>query len=192
VVVNGYKHAGGYDFETGKELWRVDGGGDIPVPTPINGDGLFFLTSAHGNLSPIYAVDHKQRGSINLTKDSSEGLAWVARRLGSYMQTPVLYGGMLYVGRWNGVQVCLRAQSGEVVYRERLAPGAFTASLVAGDGKIYVASEEGDVYVIASGENYKLLGTNPVGEPLLATPAISQGVLYFRTGQSLIAIQQDS
>jgi outer membrane protein assembly factor BamB len=189
VVVNGFKHAGGYDFESGKELWRVDGGGDVPVPTPINGDGLFFLTNAHGNLSPVYAVSHGQRGSIKLTNDSSEGLAWVARRIGSYMQTPLLYGDLLYVSRWNGIQVCLRPQSGEIVYRERLAPGAFTASPVAGDGKIYIASEEGDVYVVATGETYRLLATNRVGEPLLATPAISQGTLYFRTAQSLIAVE---
>jgi len=189
VVVNGFEHAGGYDFETGKELWRVDGGGDIPVPTPISGKGLFFLTSAHGDLSPVYAVSHEQRGAMTLTKDSFEGLAWVAHRLGSYMQTPLLYGDLMYVGRWNGIQVCLRPQSGEIVYRERLAPGAFTASPIAGDGKIYMGSEEGDVYVIATGATYRLLATNSIGEPLLATPAISQGVLYFRTPQSLIAVE---
>ena len=188
VVVNGFRHTGGYDFETGKELWRVNGGGDIPVPTPISGDGLVFLTNAHGDLSPVYAVSLEKRGAITLTKDSSEGLAWIARRLGSYMQTPLLYSDLLYVGRWNGIQVCLRPQTGETVYRQRLAPGAFTASPVAGDGKIYVASEEGDVYVIAAGDTYQLLAKNVINEPVLASPAISHGVLYFRTSQSLIAI----
>ena len=188
VVVNGYRHAGSYDFETGEELWRVEGGGDIPVPTPIHGEDLFYLTNAHGDLAPVYAVDPAKRGATKLTRETAEGLAWVARRQGSYMQTPLLFGGLLYTGRWNGVLVCLRAKTGELVYRDRLGLGAFTASPVGGDGKIYIGSEEGDVHVIAAGETYKLLATNQLGEPLLATPAISEGVIYFRTAQSLIAV----
>ena len=74
--------------------------------------------------------------------------------------------------------------------RDRAGRGAFTSSPVGGDGKIYIGSEEGDVHVIAAGETYKLLATNKLGEPLLATPAISEGVIYFRTAQSLIAVGQ--
>ena len=48
VIVNGWKHIGGYDLATGKELWRMTGGGDIPVPTPIAAHGLIFITNAHG------------------------------------------------------------------------------------------------------------------------------------------------
>ena len=190
VVINGHKRAGGYDFETGEELWSVDGGGDIPVPTPIYGDGLFFLTNSHGGLAPIYAVTADYRGTLKLTRDRSEGLAWVARRQGSYMQTPLLVGGLLYVSRWNGILVCLRPKSGEVAYRQRIAAGAFTASPVSGDGKIYIASEEGEVYVVAASERFQLLASNKLGEPVLSTPAISDGAVYFRTGRSLIAIGQ--
>ena len=190
VVVNGYKHAGGYDLETGEQLWRVEGGGDIPVPTPIHGEGLFYLTNSHGDLAPVYAVDPTHRGAAKLTREASEGLAWVAHRQGSYMQTPLLLRGLLYTSRWNGVLVCLRAKTGELVYRERAGRGAFTSSPVGGDGKIYIGSEEGDVHVIAAGETYKLLATNKLGEALLATPAISEGVIYFRTAQSLIAVGQ--
>lgn len=189
VVVNGFKHAGGYDFETGEELWRVEGGGDIPVPTPVSGHGFFYITNSHGGLAPLYAVSHKHRGVVKLTRERSAGLAWIARRLGSYMQTPLLYGGLLYLPRWNGTIACLRPRTGEIVYRQRLSPGAFTASPVGGDGKIYIGSEEGEVHVIAAGETYRLLATNPLNEPLLATPAISQGVLFFRTAQSLIAVE---
>ena len=48
MIVNGWKHIGGYDLETGKEIWRMTGGGDIPVPTPIAAHGLMFITNAHG------------------------------------------------------------------------------------------------------------------------------------------------
>jgi len=188
IVVNGYRHAGAYDFETGEEIWRVHGGGDIPVPTPIFGDGSFFLTNAHGAMAPVYAVRHSARGEIGLDPQSGKGLAWVSPRTGSYMQTPLLLNGLLYVPRWNGVLNCFRADSGEIVYQERLGTGAFTASPVAGDDKIYIASEDGEVHVVQVGPAFKLLATNPLGEQVLASPAISAGVLYFRTAKSLLAI----
>jgi outer membrane protein assembly factor BamB len=56
IAVNGYKHRGGYDFETGKEIWRMSGGGDVPIPTPIIGKDLIYFNSAHGTSSPILAV----------------------------------------------------------------------------------------------------------------------------------------
>ena len=66
MIVNGYKHAGAYDLETGKEIWRHQGGGDIPVPTPVVGHGLVFLTSAHGPMAPIYAIRLDSTGDISL------------------------------------------------------------------------------------------------------------------------------
>ncbi len=188
IVVNGWKHAGGYDFETGEELWRVDGGGDFPVPTPIYGEGRFYLTSAHGPMAPVYAVPEGMRGTVELGEYDSEELAWRAKRQGAYMATPLLYDGLLYVVRWNGILVAMRPESGEVVYRKRLAPGAYTASPAAGDGKIYITDEEGGVTVIRAGEDYERLARNKLGEATLASPAISDGVIFFRTERSLIAV----
>src|SRR5439155_198585 len=56
LIVNGYQHVGGYDLKTGKELWRLKGGGDIPVPTPVVAHGLIYITSSHGRVMPIYAI----------------------------------------------------------------------------------------------------------------------------------------
>ena len=91
---------------------------------------------------------------------------------------------------WNGVLQVFDAKTGERQYQQRVGEGttAFTSSPVAADGKIYVASEEGDVFVIKAGPTFEQLARNPLGEISMATPAISEGVLYFRTGQSLIAI----
>jgi len=188
IVVNGWRHAGGYDFETGEELWSVNGGGDIPVPTPVYGAGRFFLTSAHGTMSPVYAVSSKHRGAVDLAAGEADRLDWVARRKGSYMATPLLMDGLLYVVRWNGVLVCLEAATGAVVYQERLPPGAYTASPVGGDGKLYVANEEGDLLVVQAGREFSILSETTSEDPILATPAISQGVLYLRTARELIAI----
>ena len=189
IVVNGFKHAGAYDFETGEELWRVKGGGDIPTPTPIFGQGMFFFTNYHGGMSPVYAISAEFRSTGKITPESEEGVAWISRRTGSYMQTPLLLDGLLYVSRWRGVLVCLRPETGETVYQKRLGAGAFTSSPVGGNGKLYVASEEGEVYVVAAGEEFQILAENSLGEPTLASPAISQGVIYYRTSKSLIAIE---
>ena len=56
LIVNGWNHIGGYDFKTGKEIWKLVGGGDIPVPTPVVQDGLIFITNAHGPKAPVYAI----------------------------------------------------------------------------------------------------------------------------------------
>ena len=72
----------------------------------------------------------------------------------------------------------------------RLGEGGsgFTASPVAADGKIYFTSEQGEVYVVRAGAQFELLGMNPLGEVCMATPAISEGVLYFRTQHHLLAV----
>ena len=65
--------------------------------------------------------------------------------------------------------------------------GAFTASPVASDGKIYLSSEDGDVFVVKAGPKYELLAKNPVGEVMMATPAISDGLVIVRTVSHLYA-----
>ncbi len=106
------------------------------------------------------------------------------------MQTPLIDGEYLYSSRDNGVLSCFRATTGELLYRERLGSGTsgFSASPVAADGKIYFTSEEGEVHVVKAGSAFELLAVNDLGEVTMATPAISDGVLYFRTRSSLVAI----
>jgi len=192
VIVNGWRHTGAYDFETGKEIWKLNGGGDIPVPVPIVGHGLIFITSAHGGLAPVYAIRETAQGDISLAKGqtSNEHVAWAALRDGAYLVSPVLYEDLLYVSKNNGVINTFDAKTGARVYQQRLGTGqtSFLASLIAGDGKIYSTGEEGDVFVFKAGRTFELLATNPLGEAAFATPAVSEGVLYFRTSKSLIAI----
>jgi outer membrane protein assembly factor BamB len=192
VVVNGWKHIGGYDAKTGKEIWNLRGGGDIPVPTPVVAHGLVFITNAHGPGSPIYAVKADARGDITLPpgKTASEHIAWSVERGGAYMQTPLVYGELLYTCRDNGVLSVFRARTGERLYQERLGAGSsgFTASPVAADGKVYFTSEEGDVFVVRAGEKFELLAKNALGEVTMATPAISEGRLIFRTRGHLLAV----
>jgi outer membrane protein assembly factor BamB len=192
IVANGWKHIGGYDFATGAELWRMTGGGDIPVPTPIVAHDLIFITNAHGKMAPIYAVRPTARGDVTLKEGETANahIAWSYVRDGGYMQTPLVYDNLLYVCRDNGVLSVFDAKTGQRHYQTRLADGktGFSASAVASSGRIYFTSEEGDVYVIKAGTAFEQLAVNPLGEVAMATPAISEGVMFFRTRSHLLAV----
>jgi outer membrane protein assembly factor BamB len=189
VLVNGYRHLGGYDLKTGEVRWKIEGAGDIPVPTPIIGHGCVFMTSAHGSAAPIYAVRLGAKGTIN--KDVADpNMLWSVKRNGAYMQTPIILGDHLYNCRDNGVLTCYDARSGDVNYRTRLGDGmtGFTASGVACGDKLYYTSEEGTTYVVQRGLTFKLIATNALGETCMATPAISSERLFFRARRHVFAI----
>ena len=192
VIVNGFRQIGGYDVTNGEELWTLQGGGDIPVPTPVVGEDLIYITNAHGGSAPIYAIRKDARGQLRPDdKPASPHIAWFERRGGNYMQTPILYGDHLFSCTNGGILSCRDAKSGQRIYRRRLASGSgFTASPVASGGKIYYASEQGTVYVVKAGAEFQLLAENSLGETCMATPAISEGVLFFRTRHHLMAVAE--
>jgi|JI10StandDraft_1071094.scaffolds.fasta_scaffold21504_4 outer membrane protein assembly factor BamB len=192
ILVNGMRHAGAYDFKTGKEIWKLTGGGDIPVPTPVTSDGLVFLTNAHGPAAPVYAIRDTAKGDVSLPSGASSNasVVWSYPRDGGYMCTPLVYRGLVYVVRFNGVLTVYDAKTGARKFQERLGGGssAFTASPVAADGKVYLASESGQVFVIKAGPAYEVASLNEMGASVLASPAISEGRLLFRTQEHLISI----
>jgi outer membrane protein assembly factor BamB len=187
VVVNGWKHIGGYDLNTGKELWSLKGAGDIPVPTPVFADGLVVITNAHGKGRPIFAIHTDATGDIT---DSKSAIAWSEPKGGNYMQTPLLTGGLGYFCFDSGVLSVYRMATGERQYQQRLGGGTsgFTSSPVAAGGHLYITNEEGHSYVLALGAEYKLLAENDLGETVMATPAIAGSDLYIRGGKHLFAI----
>ena len=110
------------------------------------------------------------------------------------MPTPVVYGDLLYTCSNQGVLAAYNADTGERLYQERLGGkgGAFTSSPVASDGKLYLMSEDGDVFVVKAGPKYELLSTNPVGEVMMASPAISDGLVIVRGLKHVFAFGQSS
>jgi outer membrane protein assembly factor BamB len=191
LIANGTKAIRGYDPLTGKELWRLGPMSEITTPTPFVAQDLIFVTSGYPPVQPIYAIRPGANGDISLKdgKDSNEFIAWSKQRGGPYMPTPIVYGELLYTCSNQGVLTAYNAKTGERVYQERLGGtgGAFTASPVASDGKIYLSSEDGDVFVVKAGPKYELLSKNPVGEVMMATPAISDGLVIVRTISNLYA-----
>lgn len=189
LIVNGFRHMGGYDLETGKELWKLSNGGDIPIPTPVISGGLIYLNSAHGKFSPIFAVKPNAKGDITLAPDSTKNqfIAWSVKRGGAYMQTPLIYRGYLYNLQVNGQLTCFDALTGEFKYKQSLND-AFSASGIAANGKIYFSSEAGMIYVINAGPVYELLAKNEMGDVCMATPGISGNTMFFRTRHFVIAV----
>jgi outer membrane protein assembly factor BamB len=192
VAVNGWHQSGGYDFATGRELWRHDGGGDIPVPTPITAHGLIYFTSAHGRSRPIRAVRADASGDITPKETGvlHPAVAWEHDRKGNYMQTPIVVGDIVYACNDLGLVTAFNAKTGEIHYSERLAKRSegFTASPVSDGRHLYFTSELGNIYLVPVGAGFAVAHTNELGENTLATPAISEGVLLFRTRDKIVAV----
>jgi outer membrane protein assembly factor BamB len=192
IILNGWHHTGGYDLATGTELWKLSGGGDIPVPTPIFGHDYVYLTSAHGKSRPMRAVRLDAKGDItpDTVASTNNSIAWTHARQGNYMQTPTLVGDYLYGCNDMGILTCFDARTGSIHYQERLEKGrtGFTASPVSDGNHLYFTSENGAVYLVPTTDQFSITSTNELGETCLATPAISEGVLFFRTRHHLIAV----
>jgi hypothetical protein len=193
VVTHGTKFIRAYDPLTGKELWRLGPNSEITTPTPIVAHGLVYVTNGYRGIQPIYAIRPGGSGDLTLPaeKTSSDFIAWSTQRGGVYTPTPVVYEDLLYLLSNNGVLSAYDARTGERQYQERVAGkgGAFSASPVAADGKLYLAGEDGDVFVVKAGRKPEWLATNPMGEVLMATPAISDGIVFVRGLKHLFAIR---
>jgi outer membrane protein assembly factor BamB len=181
----------GYNPESGKELWRLGGNSEITIPTPIVGPGVMIVTNGYRGVQPIFAIKPGATGDITLKGDATtnEFIAWSTNRGGPYIPTPVIYGDLLYVLAINGVLAAYDVKTGQRVYQERVAGGgSFSASPVAADGKLYLTSEDGDIFVVKAGPKYELLATNPMGQVIMATPAIANGVIFVRGLKDVFAV----
>ncbi|HEX9760645.1 MAG TPA: PQQ-binding-like beta-propeller repeat protein [Candidatus Acidoferrales bacterium] len=192
IITNATNFIRSYDPATGKELWRLGRNSEVTATTPFASKGLVYVVGGYPPIRPIYAIRPGGSGDLS-PKDgqtSHDFLAWSKREGGSYMPTPLAYGDHLYIVQNNGVLSVYDAASGERIYQQRVGdkPGAYSASPVAADGKIYFTSEDGEIFVIKAGAKYELLGSNSMGEVLMATPAISGGVMYVRGMKNLYAV----
>jgi outer membrane protein assembly factor BamB len=139
--------------------------------------------SEHGREHGLLAIRPGGRGDVTKTH-----VIWRESRSVSEVPSPLAYGGRVYMVKDGGVVSCLDAQSGRLLYRTRLGPkGAYFASPVAGDGKVFAASHNGSIVVFAAGETFQRLAVNELHEPIFATPAIADGQLYVRTESRLYA-----
>jgi outer membrane protein assembly factor BamB/protein tyrosine phosphatase (PTP) superfamily phosphohydrolase (DUF442 family) len=192
LVANASNFIRGYDPRTGKELWRLGRSSKITAPTPIFAGDVLVVASGRGPERPIFVLKAGARGDLTLPdgKMSSDAVIWSRTGRGSYMPTPLIYDGILYVLGNNGTFDAYNLTTGEELYRQRLPVigSGYSASPVAADGKIYLPNEDGEIIVVAAGQKFSHIATNTIGELLMATPALSDGVMYVRSAESLFAV----
>jgi hypothetical protein len=192
IVTNGTRIRG-YDPATGKQLWTLGPNSEITIGTPVVGNGLVFVTGGYPPVRPIYAIRPGAEGDISLSKgqESSQSIAWSNMNEGTYIPTPLVYGGYLFTLNVNGIVTAYNPETGQRAFRGRVGTGgSFSASPIAADGKLYVASEDGEIYVLTAGPGLAQVAKNDMKEVIMATPAISDGVIVVRTLGHLYGIGQ--
>ena len=194
VIVGGALVTGGseftiaYDPATGKELWRAKGVESNAIPSPVYGNGMVYMTAGYP-AKTVMAIPLD--GASGTEAPAGAKVAWTYARGTAYVTSPILVGNLLYLSTDRGILTALDAKTGEVKYEGGRVPvpATFTASMVAFGDKILQASEDGDVFVIQAGPEHKVVTTNKLGEPIFASPALSNGVIYIRGQQHLYAIR---
>lgn len=188
VVVTATPKAMAYDLDTGRLVWEVSGVGLNPIPMPVQQGDVVYVMSGYRD-PKLMAVRLGRTGDLTGT----DAIVWESTRGLSYTPSPVLHDGVLYVLTDNGQLSALNAATGEPYYQQRRLPQPynFKASPIAVNGKLYLASEEGDVIVVKTGRTYEVLGTNTLAnQSFIATPSVAGGDLYLRSRTHLFRISR--
>ena len=188
VVVAATTKVRSYDVETGELIWEVAGLGRNQIPAPVHqGDTVYVMS---GFIAPnLMAIRLGAQGDLT----GSDAVVWENRQANSYTASPVLHAQQLYVLTDGGVLTNFDAATGAVHYRERLpGPSNFKASPVGVNGKLYLASEEGRVFVVKMGPEFEVLAINAIeGATFVTTPAIVDGEIFLRSQDSLYCISTE-
>jgi outer membrane protein assembly factor BamB len=185
LIVSGTETSISYDPATGREFWRCEGVASHAIPSPVAGHGMVFL-SAGSRAKRALAIRTGGAGDL----DGTPNIVWRYGKGTAYVPSPILYGDYLYLMTDAGLLTCMDARTGEVKYEGGRVPvpATFTASPVAFAGKILLTSEDGDTFVVEAGPSHRVLGTNSIGEPVYASPAIAAGKIFIRGEKHLFCI----
>jgi len=180
LLIAGQKTVKGYDPNTGNELWTLSGPTHEVIPMIVVGKDLIY--SASGRNGPTIALRPGGEGDITQT-----GLVWRSPRSGPHVPTPILVGDLLYMFNDMGIATCLEADTGSLIWQERI-DDCFCASPLAAGDRIYVPGESGVTYVVKAGRRLEVLARNDMGEPILASLAAVDSQLVLRTASELVLI----
>ena len=180
LLIAGAKTVKGYDPNTGKELWSLSGPTHEVIPMIVVGKDLVY--SCSGRNGPTHGL--RPGGEGDITK---KGLVWRSTRSGPHVPSPILVGDLLYTVNDMGIITCLEADTGTLVWQERI-DDCFCASPLAAGDRIYVSGESGVTYVLKAGRKLEIIARNDMGEPILASLAAVDNQLILRTQSELVLI----
>ena len=185
LITSGTESVISYNPATGKELWRHKGVESNAIPSPVANSEMVFLVAGYPAKIAM-AIKLGQNGDLTGTPN----VPWKYAKGTAYVPSPILYGDYLYLTTDRGILTCIDARTGEVKYEGARIPipATFTASPVAFEGKILMTSEDGDTFIVKAGPKHEILGTNSVGEPVYASPAIADGRIFIRGEKNLYCI----
>lgn len=187
VVVSATHKVRSYDPATGQLIWECAGLGSNVIPAPVSAGGIVYAMSGH-RAPNLLAIRLGREGDLTGT----DAIIWTNDRGNSYTASPVLHDSKLYFVTDSGMLSCFNALTGEPYYHQQRLPKPynFKASPVGANGKLYLASEEGDVVVVKMGERYEVLAVNTLTDQMfIATPAIAGGSLYLRGQDALSCVR---
>jgi outer membrane protein assembly factor BamB len=185
LIASGTEFVISYDPATGKELWRHKGVESNAIPSPVANNEFVYLVAGYPAKIAM-AIRLGQTGDLTGTPNA----LWKYAKGTAYVPSPILYGEYLYLTTDRGILTALDAKTGEVKYEGGRIPipATFTASPVAFEGKILMTSEDGDTFMVKAGPKHEIIGTNSIGEPVYASPAIADGRIFIRGEKNLYAI----
>lgn len=180
-----------YDL-SGKELWRMKGMSGTPVPTPFAYEGLLYVNGGRGR--PLFAISPGAAGDISLKEGESSNkyVVWSQERGGTYLPSSVAYQGAIFTLTETGILNRFDAKTGKLTYKTRIDPTAtnFTTSPWAYNGKLFCLSEEGQTFVVSTGEEFQLSHINVLDDFAQASPALVGDRLLLRTEHKLYSIRR--
>jgi outer membrane protein assembly factor BamB len=185
LVVSSQGRVYAYDPETGAELWTVRGTTREVIPTPVVAHGLIFASS--GRAGPTLAIKPGGKGDVTSTH-----VAWSSPRGSPFVPSAIVHGDLLYmINDMQSILTVVEARTGTTVYQDRLGVPTregFSSSPVAVGNKLFFTNDLGQTFVVEAGRTFTLLRTNELNAPVLASPALVDGVWYWRTDKELLAI----
>ncbi len=188
VVVSAPTKVRSYDLNSGKLLWDCAGLGLNTIPQPVYQDGVVYVMS--GFREPkLLAIRLGKEGDLTGT----DAVLWSETRGLSYTPSPVLFDGKLYTLTDNGMMSCFDAKTGKPYYHQQRLPKPynFKASPIGAQGKLYLATEDGDVVILKMGEKYEMLATNTLQDQVfIASPVILDNEIFLRGQNTLFCISE--
>jgi outer membrane protein assembly factor BamB len=189
IIVSATNKVRSYDARTGKILWESAGLGANVIPVPVHHNGVVYVMSGYRD-PKLMAIKLGKDGDLT----GSDAIAWSHTRGLAYTTSPVLYDNKLYVVTDNGMVSAFNAVTGEPFYAQTRLPKTynFKASPVGANGKLYLATEDGDVVVLKLGEKFEVLATNTLTDQVfIASPVIADGEIYLRGQNTLFCIREE-